>query len=80
MIEDAIHDGDIAIIRSQASCETGDVAVAIVDGEDAMLKRFYRQGKRIKLQLANEATEPIVVAAERVEIRGKLVGLIRTKV
>jgi SOS-response transcriptional repressor LexA len=79
MIDDAIHDGDIAIIRSQSTCENGDVVAAIVDGEEATLKRFLNQGKRIKLQPSNEAMEPIVVAADRVEVRGKLVGLIRTR-
>ena len=79
-IDDAINDGDIAIIRSQASCDNGDVVVAIVDGEDATLKRLFKQGKRIKLHPANESMAPIVIDADRVEIRGKLVGLIRTRV
>lgn len=80
MIEDGIRDGDLAIVRPQSECNDGDVVIALVDGQDATVKRFYRQKSRIKLQPANAAMEPLYVDSERVQIRGCVVGLIRTNV
>ena len=80
MIGDNIQDGDLAVVRQQTTCEDGDIVVAIVDGQDATLKRLYRRGKQIRLQPSNESMEPIFVESERIEIRGKLVGMIRTDV
>lgn len=80
MIDDGIRDGDIAIVRPQSECRDGDVVVALVDGEEATVKRFYRLKTRIKLQPANAAMEPMYVAPDRVEIRGLVVGIIRTKI
>jgi len=79
MIEEGIHDGDMAIVRPQSECRDGDIVVALVDGEEATMKRFFRLKSRVKLQPANEAMEPMYVDPERVEIRGLVVGLIRTK-
>lgn len=79
MLNDGVRDGDIAIVRPQPTAETGDVVVALVDGQEATLKRFYQHGKRIRLQPANERMEPIFVEPKRVEIRGKVVGIIRTQ-
>ncbi len=80
MIEDGIHDGDLAIVRSQSECRDGEVVVALVDGEEATLKRFYRLKSRVKLQPANEMLEPIYVEPKRIEIRGVVVGIIRTNI
>ncbi|MGD9854025.1 MAG: transcriptional repressor LexA [Planctomycetaceae bacterium] len=80
MIEDGIHDGDLAIVRSQSECSDGDIVVALIDGEEATVKRFYRQKSRIKLQPANAAMEPLYVEPERIQIRGRVVGIIRTTV
>lgn len=80
MIEDGIRDGDVAIVRPQSECDDGDVIVALVDGEEATVKRFYRQKARIKLQPANAAMEPLYVEPERIQIRGRVVGIIRTMV
>lgn len=80
MIEDGIRDGDLAIVRRQSECSDGDVVVALVDGEEATVKRFYRQKSRIKLQPANAAMEPLYVEPERIQIRGRVVGIIRTTV
>lgn len=80
MIEDGIHDGDIAIVRPQSVCDDGDIVVALIDGEEATVKRFYRQKSRIKLQPSNAAMEPLYVEPERIQIRGRVVGIIRTMV
>ena len=81
MIEDGIRDGDMAIVRPQPTAENGEVVVALVDGQEATLKRFYQtRAKKIRLQPANENMEPIVVESDRLEIRGKVVGIIRTNI
>lgn len=79
MIEDAILDGDIAIVRPQKTCENGEIVVAIVDGDEATLKRFFREGDHIRLQPANALMKPILVHPAEIEIRGKVVGIIRTR-
>jgi repressor LexA len=76
MIEDGIHDGDIILVRKQERAENGQTVVAIIDGE-ATVKKFYSKGKKVELRPANETMEPIIVDAEKVEIRGLVVGLMR---
>ncbi|HEV8129308.1 MAG TPA: transcriptional repressor LexA [Candidatus Eisenbacteria bacterium] len=76
MIEDGIHDGDVVVIRRARRAENGQTVVAIVDG-DATLKRFHQKGRWIELHPRNAAMAPLRVPAERVEIRGVLVGLLR---
>lgn len=79
MIEAGIHDGDLAIVRPQSECRDGEIVVAVVDGEEATVKRFFRLKSRVKLQPANASMEPMYFAPARVEVRGLVVGLIRTK-
>jgi repressor LexA len=76
MIEDGIQDGDVVVVRRARRAENGETVVAIVDG-DATLKRFYQVGTRVELRPANAALAPIRVRADRLEIRGVLVGLLR---
>ncbi len=78
MVEAHILDGDLAIVRPQATAENGEVVVVLVDGE-ATLKRFFHEGRRIRLQPANASLEPIIVAAgtQDVAIIGKVTGLYR---
>jgi len=78
MIEDGIHDGDTLFVRQQKTCRQGDIAVVMVDGE-ATVKRFFREGDRIRLQPANAAMEPIYVDASSgdVAVVGIAVGLFR---
>lgn len=80
MIDAGILDGDIAIVRPQPICRDGDIVIALVDGYEATLKKLYRENHLIRLQPCNDAMEPIVVPAEAVEIRGKVVAIIRPKV
>jgi repressor LexA len=76
MIEDGIQDGDIVVVRRAQRADPGETVVAIVDG-DATLKRFHPARGQVELRPANAALEPIRVRADRVEIRGVLVGLFR---
>jgi len=76
MIEDGIQDGDVVVVRRAQSADAGETVVAIVDGE-ATLKRFHPARGQVELRPANAALSPIRVRADRVEIRGVLVGLFR---
>ncbi len=82
MIEDHIDDGDVVVIRPQAQAENGEIVVAIVHDDGganggATLKRFYREGEYVRLQPRNSEMQPLIVAASRVEIKGKVVKLVR---
>ena len=78
MIEAGINDGDIVVIREQATAENGDIVVALVEGHEATLKRYRRRGAMIALEAANPAYETRVLPEESVRIQGRLVGLIRS--
>ena len=77
MIEAGILDGDIALIRKSDGADTGDIVVALIDDEEATLKRFRRRGASIALEPANTAYEVRILPPNRVRIQGKLVGLFR---
>lgn len=77
MIEDGIRDGDIVIVRKQATAENGQTVVAMLDGE-ATVKKFHRKRDRVELHPANAAMRPIVVTSgQGFQILGRVVGLIR---
>jgi repressor LexA len=78
MIDECIADGDHVIVRKQSTCADGDLVVARI-GDEATLKRFYRerQKNRIRLQPANAGMKPIFCKAEDVTIEGLVVGVIR---
>lgn len=77
MIEDQIADGDYVVVRKQSLARDGQIVVALVEGQDATLKRFYREGKTVRLEPANRSMEPIVKPAQDVQILGVVVGVIR---
>lgn len=77
MINDAIVEGDLALIRPQEVAQNGDIVVAMIDGE-ATLKRFYRERDHIRLQPRNPNMEAIIIpAGEDVSIVGKVVKIVR---
>ena len=78
MIEAGINDGDVVVIREQDTAENGDIVVALVDGQEATLKRYRRKGSMIALEAANPAYETRVLPQDRVRVQGRLVGLIRS--
>lgn len=77
MIEAGILDGDMALIRKSDTADTGDIVVALIDDEEATLKRFRRRGASIALEPANTAYEVRILPPNRVRIQGKLIGLFR---
>jgi repressor LexA len=77
MIEAGILDGDTVLIRKCDSAETGDIVVALVDDEEATLKRLRRKGASIALEAANPAYETRIFGPDRVRIQGRLIGLMR---
>lgn len=77
MIEAGILDGDTVVIRKQENADTGDIVVALIDDEEATLKRLRRRGASIALEAANPAYETRIFGPDRVRIQGKLVSLLR---
>ncbi|ABD07511.1 SOS-response transcriptional repressor, LexA [Rhodopseudomonas palustris HaA2] len=77
MMDAGILDGDMALIQRNESADTGDIVVALIDEEEATLKRFRRRGASIALEPANSAYEVRILPPNRVRIQGKLIGLYR---
>ena len=76
MIDEGIRDGDVLIIRKQDHADNGQTVVAQIEGE-VTIKKFYQRDGRVELRPANEKLKPLVVPAEKVEIIGVIVGLVR---
>ena len=78
MIDEQIRDGDYIVVTARQVAHEGETVVALVGGDSATVKKFYRErGSRIRLQPANETMEPIIVDAADVQIQGVVVGVIR---
>lgn len=77
MIEAGIFDGDLVVIRKQESADSGDIVVALIDDEEATLKRLRRRGASIALEAANPNYETRIFGPDRVRVQGKLVSLVR---
>jgi repressor LexA len=77
MIEAGILNGDLVIIKSSDTASSGDIVVALVEGEEATLKRLRKKGASIALEPANRNYETRIFGPDQVEVQGKLVGLIR---
>ena len=78
MVEDHILDGDYIVVEPTQVANAGDIVVALVGGDEATLKRFYREaGGKIRLQPANSEMQPIVVPAAEVKIQGRVIGVLR---
>ena len=78
MIEENIQDGDIIFVSSQPTAENGQVVVALIDGNYATVKKFYREPDFIRLEPANPQFKPIFIkTTERLQIQGVVRGLIR---
>jgi repressor LexA len=77
MIEAGIFDGDTVLIRKQDTAATGEIIVALVDDEEATLKRLRKRGNSVALEAANPAYETRIFGPDRVKVQGRLVGLLR---
>lgn len=78
MIDAGINSGDIVVIREGRTADNGDIVVALVEDQEATLKKFHRHGQSIALEAANPAYETRVYPSDKVKVQGRLVGLIRT--
>ena len=77
MIDAGIHDGDTVIIQNTNRAENGTIVVALVDDEEVTLKRLRKKGDTIALEPANPAFETKIYGPDRVQVQGRLVGLVR---
>jgi repressor LexA len=78
MIHEQIRDGDYIIVNSRQTADNGEMVVALVDGDSATVKKFYKEaGGQVRLQPANPTMLPMYYPAERVQIQGIVVGVIR---
>jgi repressor LexA len=78
MIDDHLCDGDYVVIERRDNARNGEQVVALLDSGEATLKRFYREGNRIRLQPANKAMEPRYVDADRCKLQGVVIGVLRS--
>jgi repressor LexA len=77
MIDEHICDGDTVILEARDTARGGETVVALVRGQDATLKKYYRDGAKIRLEPANAKLQPIVVPEDQVRIQGVVIGVIR---
>jgi repressor LexA len=76
MLDAHILDGDTVLVRQQSTAESGDIVVALVEGE-ATVKRFFPEGGRVRLQPENTAMQPLILEQGDVRILGRVVGVLR---
>ena len=77
MQDEHILSGDYVLVEKSKTAHNGDIVVALVDTTDATLKRFYRDGDKIRLQPSNMNMKPIIVPAASVQIQGRVIGVLR---
>ncbi len=77
MIDEQIRDGDYVVLEKRQRPQNGSVVVALIDGHEATLKKFYKEGDTVRLQPANMALKPISVPAEKVRVQGVVIGVLR---
>jgi repressor LexA len=77
MVDEQIRDGDFVIVEERQTARDGETVVALIDGTEATLKRFYHEGENVRLQPANPRMGPIYAPAGRVLIQGVVAGVIR---
>ena len=78
MIEDHLCDGDYVVIERKETARNGDQVVALLDNGEATLKRYYKEGKNIRLQPANSSMEPWTVPADQLKVQGIVIGVLRS--
>ena len=77
MIDEQIRDGDFLIIREKEVAENGETVVALIDGSEVTIKRFFSRNGKVELRPANESLQSMELGAERVQIQGIVVGILR---
>lgn len=77
MQDEHIMDGDYVLVEKTKVARNGELVVALVNGDETTLKRFYKEGNNIRLQPSNATMQPIIVPAAAVELQGKVIGVLR---
>jgi len=77
MIDEQIRDGDFVIVEDRKTAENGEMVIALLGSSDVTLKKFYRENGQVRLQPANPAMQPLIVAADHVQVQGVVVGVMR---
>ena len=78
MIEEQIRDGDYVIVENRQEARDGEMVIALIDGESVTLKKLFREpGRRVRLQPANARLDPIYVDADRLQVQGVVIGVLR---
>lgn len=77
MIDEGIHDGDFVVIEERDTAENGETVIALLPGGEVTLKRYYREGRFIRLQPANEQVRPLMVPERDLRIQGVVIGVVR---
>jgi repressor LexA len=77
MIDEQIRDGDFVIVEDRHTADNGEMVIAMLDGADVTLKKFYREHGHVRLQPANLAMQPILAHPDHVQIQGVVVGVMR---
>ena len=77
MIDEHIQDGDYVVIEQREEARNGETVIALIDGESSTLKKFYREGNKIRLQPANPDLAPLYVDEAQLQIQGVVVGVMR---
>ncbi len=77
MIDEQIRDGDLVVVEDRQTAQDGEMVIALLEGADVTLKKFYRENDHIRLQPANDAVAPIIVRTDKVQVQGVVVGVMR---
>lgn len=77
MIDEGIHNGDHVVIEERGSAENGETVIALLPGGEVTLKRYFREGKIIRLQPANDNLRPMMIPEEDLRIQGVVIGVLR---
>jgi len=78
MIDDHLCDGDFVVIERRENARNGEQVVALLDSGEATLKRFYKEGSKIRLQPANSSMQPRIVDADQCKVQGVVIGVLRS--
>ena len=77
MIDEQIRDGDLVVVEDRQTVQNGEMVIALLEDSEVTLKKFYRENGHIRLQPANDAIAPMIVRADKIQVQGVVVGVMR---
>lgn len=77
MIDEQVRHGDFVVLEKRGRVHNGEIVVALIDGQEATLKKFFKEGETVRLEPANKSIKTLVIPAGKVKIQGVVVGLLR---